>query len=57
MNWRWPAKPGSTLVPWYTMIRRALCLPFFQLFRSLMWLIVLLGWGYEDAKCWWEESW
>lgn len=57
MNWRWPAKPGCDWVPWYTMMRRALCLPFFQLFRALTWAFVLLGWGWNDAKFWWEESW
>lgn len=57
MNLHWPHTPGSDWVPWYTMIRRAVSLPGYYLFRSLTWLFVLLGWGYEDAKFWWEESW
>lgn len=57
MNLHWPYTPGSKWVPWYTMIRRALCMPGFCLFRFLTWLFVLLGWGWQDAKFWWEESW
>lgn len=57
MNPHWPHNPGNDLVPWYIMIRRAVCLPWFYLFRCLTCLCVGLGWGYRDAKYWWEESW
>jgi len=56
MNWRWPAKPGNDFVPWYTFLRRASIYLPFQIFRMLAWFFLMLGWGWKDAKFWWEES-
>jgi hypothetical protein len=56
MNWRWPAKPGNDLVPWYVFLRRVVFWLPFELFRCLAWFFLWLGWGWRDAKFWWEES-
>ena len=56
INWRWPAKPGNNRVPLYTLLRRLACVPGYLLFRTLTWLFVLMGWGWRQAKYWWEDS-
>lgn len=64
MNIHWPARPDwnadaaqpDDWVPWYQIIRRVVCMPFFYGLRALTWVFVLLGWGHNEAKYWWEQS-
>lgn len=56
MNLKWPSTQDNDFVPRYVFLRRALFWTPFQVFRMLAWFFVMLGWGWENAKFWWEES-
>ncbi len=55
MNIHWPATRENTWVPWYTILRRGLCVIPFVILFSLTVGVGLLGWGYQDARHLWKE--
>lgn len=49
-------KYPKNLNPPHVILRRVLCILPLQLFRFLFCLVVLLGWGVDDAERMWKET-
>ena len=50
--WRWPENyyGDSTYLPWYQIVRRLISVPFLAVALVALCLIVLFGWGRDDAR-------
>ena len=51
-RWRWPEGfyDGTTLMPWYQIMRRLISLPFLAVALVALCVIVWLGWGRNEAR-------
>jgi hypothetical protein len=54
-NWRWEYQ-GIPLAPPLTIARRLLAWPVFQAVRCLLFVVVLAGWGLDDAQRTWSDT-
>lgn len=50
MNWKWPATRTNGWNPWYTILRRAVVIPFLFVSVYVTAFFVLLGSGVDDMK-------
>jgi len=57
-NIHWPQDPhgDNNLVPWYTIVRRLLFYPIYEVGLNLTYLALLCGWGSEEANRFYEEN-
>lgn len=50
------AKASGSLVPWYTMVRRAIAMVFLVPCRLLLCFVVICGFGWDAATDMWERT-
>lgn len=53
--YKWPQTRGTGLVPWYTIIRRALCWPFMVLGMAITFTAIWAGFGFKEARTFWRN--
>jgi len=56
INWRWPAKDSNNLVPWYTILRRSLFLPFVFGGKLILCFGIFGARGAEEARRSWDND-
>jgi len=55
MNYRWPENKRTGRVPWFVVLRRGLFVIPTAVVTLILFLLVLAGWGYQEAKQVWRN--